>query len=190
MQKTESVPQNLWTYTIKTARVQRPLSEAPPFQNGWIFGKVPKGGGGVISNPKIYVADFCHYKGVFRSWILEKIRNMIFRKWGGVNGRLELFRKFIRFGGDKLPLVSLERLVIWRLHLFKEWLEQQEGLNYTVVCLFFLFSSKKKTFKPWRIWINFLKSTFCYQTFYKVRPAGLTNGPKTESEIQVLFNSF
>ena len=25
------------------------------------------GGGGVISNPKIYVADFCHYKGVLRS---------------------------------------------------------------------------------------------------------------------------
>ena len=64
-------------------------------------------GGGVISNPKIYVADFCHYKGVLRSWILEKICNMIFRKWGGgegVKGRLDLFRKFIRFGRDKLPL--------------------------------------------------------------------------------------
>ena len=30
---------------------------------------------------------------------------MIFRKWGGgVKGRLELFRKFIRFGTDRLPL--------------------------------------------------------------------------------------
>ena len=30
---------------------------------------------------------------------------MIFRKWGGgVKGRLELFRKFTRFGGGRLPL--------------------------------------------------------------------------------------
>ena len=43
-------------------------------------------------------------RGVLRSWISEKIRNMIFRKWGGgVKGRLELFRKFIRFGRGMLP---------------------------------------------------------------------------------------
>ena len=29
---------------------------------------------------------------------------MIFRKWGGVTGRLELFRKFTRFGRVTLPL--------------------------------------------------------------------------------------
>ena len=34
------------------------LREGWCLQNGWIFGKVPKGGEGVISNPKIYVADF------------------------------------------------------------------------------------------------------------------------------------
>ena len=39
------------------------LREADPFQNGWFFGKVP--GGGSIFNPKIYVADFCHYRRYF-----------------------------------------------------------------------------------------------------------------------------
>ena len=28
------------------------------YQNGWMFGKVPKGVGAVIFNPKIYIADF------------------------------------------------------------------------------------------------------------------------------------
>ena len=40
-------------------------------------------------------------------------RNMIFRKWGGgVKGRLEIFRKFIRFGGAirPLPLYCISRL--------------------------------------------------------------------------------
>ena len=33
------------------------IREASPLQNGWIFWKVPKGGG-VISGPKIYIAKF------------------------------------------------------------------------------------------------------------------------------------
>ena len=28
------------------------------YQNGWFFGKLPKGEGGVLLNPKIYVTDF------------------------------------------------------------------------------------------------------------------------------------
>ena len=32
------------------------------YQNGWIFGKVPNGGTGIIFNPKIYVADFGNFK--------------------------------------------------------------------------------------------------------------------------------
>ena len=38
--------------------------------------------------------------------MFQKICNIIFRKWGGggVKGRLELFRKFIRFGAVGLPL--------------------------------------------------------------------------------------
>ena len=34
------------------------LREGQIYQIGWIFGQVPKGGGGVIINPKIYIADF------------------------------------------------------------------------------------------------------------------------------------
>ena len=40
------------------------LREACPYQNGWIFGKVPKGGG-VISNPKIFIANFGLLNRVF-----------------------------------------------------------------------------------------------------------------------------
>ena len=63
-------------------------------------------GGGVISDPKIYVSDFCHYKGYFGHEFRKQIRNMIFPKMrGGVKGCLELFREFIRFGRGMLPLV-------------------------------------------------------------------------------------
>ena len=61
------------------------LREADLLQNGWIFGKVPKEGAWA------------------NLWISEKNCNMIFRKWGGVKGRLELFRKFIHFGDAGHP---------------------------------------------------------------------------------------
>ena len=61
--------------------------------------KVPKGKG-VIFNSKIYIADFCHYR---RSFGHEFRKNLQYdfpkMRGGGVKGRLELFRKFIRFGG-------------------------------------------------------------------------------------------
>ena len=37
---------------------------------------------------------------------------------GGVNGRLELFRKFIRFGRAKLPLPSLHIFLALRVYFF------------------------------------------------------------------------
>ena len=58
-------------------------------QNRLLFGNAPKGGGVVIFNPKNSIADF---KQGFLSMIFQKKINMI-------KGRLELFRKFIRFGG-------------------------------------------------------------------------------------------
>ena len=68
-------------------------------------------GGGVIFNPKIYVADFCHYRLYFGHEFQKKICNITFRKCffsenegRGVRGRLELFRKFIRFGRGRRPL--------------------------------------------------------------------------------------
>ena len=52
--------------------------------------------------PKNYIATFPLYWGYIyraKSTCSQQICNMIFRKWGGgFNGRLELFRKFIRFG--------------------------------------------------------------------------------------------
>ena len=47
-------------YVIMLAIVR----EADLFQNGRIFGKVPKGGVGSF-NPKNFVADFCHYRRYF-----------------------------------------------------------------------------------------------------------------------------
>ena len=50
------------------------------------FRKSSEGGEGrgeIISDPKIYVADFCHYKGYFGHEFSEQICNMIFQKGGG-----------------------------------------------------------------------------------------------------------
>ena len=59
--------------------------------------------------------------------------NITFRKWGGgVKGRLELFRKFIRFGRGKFPLSREEKVVVrksrqttlsqrWILLVFQIW---------------------------------------------------------------------
>ena len=52
---------------------ERSLSvrEGSRYQIGWIFGKVPKGGGGVIFNPKIYVTDFGNFKQGFLTHLLD-----------------------------------------------------------------------------------------------------------------------
>ena len=92
------------------------------YQTGWIFGKVPKGG--VIFNPKIYVADIGNPKQGFLSMkLIQKInfrvQGMFFQQtyWeqskqdtlskneGGVKGSLEFFQKIIRFGSPNRPLV-------------------------------------------------------------------------------------
>ena len=44
------------------------LVETEHYQNGLIFGKVPKGGGGVIFNPKIYIAKFGPLNSAFSAW--------------------------------------------------------------------------------------------------------------------------
>ena len=64
------------------SRTSLSLRDAFPFQNGWIFGKVPKGGG-VIFNPKIYIAKFGPlsraiwpwnwYKGVFSGYVFQQL---------------------------------------------------------------------------------------------------------------------
>ena len=59
-------------WPLKSSTQQLAPREASHLQNGWIF------------NPKIYIADFCHYRHYrLRSWISEKKCNMIFQKWRG-----------------------------------------------------------------------------------------------------------
>ena len=65
--------------------------------------KFRRGGGGVIFNPKNYIADFCHYR-YFGHEFRKKLQ-YDFPKMRG--GEVELFRKFIRFGGGRLPLDTL-----------------------------------------------------------------------------------
>ena len=56
---------------------QDPLREGSCYQIRWIFGKVPKGGGAVIFNPKISIADFGNFKQDFL--IMKSIQNSNFR---------------------------------------------------------------------------------------------------------------
>ena len=59
---------------------------------------------GVIFNPKNNFADFCHYRRYFGHEFRKKLQyDFPKMKGGGVKGRLELFRKFIRFGVARLP---------------------------------------------------------------------------------------
>ena len=56
-----------------------------------------------IFNPKIYVANFCHYRRYFCHEFREKIATWFSGNEGGVKGRLDLLRQFIRFGRGRLP---------------------------------------------------------------------------------------
>ena len=46
-------------------------------RNRMNFGKVPKGGGGVIFNPKIYVADFKPYTGLKEGFSEKNLQHEI-----------------------------------------------------------------------------------------------------------------
>ena len=75
------------------------IREGSRYQIGWSFGKVPKGGGSHFQSKNLY----CRFWTFFRTF-MKTFCNIIFRKWGGVEGHLECFRKFIRFGAAILPL--------------------------------------------------------------------------------------
>ena len=63
------------------------------------FRKNSKKGGGVISNLKNFIANL-----VLVQRFVEKIAIFFSEKGaGGVRGRSEIFRKFIRFGIHRLP---------------------------------------------------------------------------------------
>ena len=92
-----------WRYQLSIIQV---LREASHLQNGWIFGKFPKGrGGGHFQSKNLY----CRFLPLFidDTSVMNFENNLQhnFPKMrGGVKGRLELFRKSIRFGGARLPL--------------------------------------------------------------------------------------
>ena len=71
------------------------------------FGKnVQKGGrGGVISNPKNFIANLRKLTHIYK--FSQKKAQCNFQKWGGrggVKGRLEVFQKNIQFGESSHPL--------------------------------------------------------------------------------------
>ena len=71
-------------------------------QNGWIFGKVLKGGGHFQS--KNLCCRFCTFKQAFFWTLSEENCNIFFWKWGGgVTCCLEIFRKIIHFGRVTRP---------------------------------------------------------------------------------------
>ena len=61
----------------RDGRGVRVLREGSGYKIGWIFGKVPKGVGGVIFNSKIYIADFGSFEQGFLS--IELIQTSNFR---------------------------------------------------------------------------------------------------------------
>ena len=65
------------------------------------FQKSSKRGRGVIFNPKITLQILDLYKGLFPKKLQYNFPKM--SGGGGVEGRLEFFRKFIRFGSVTRP---------------------------------------------------------------------------------------
>ena len=88
------------------------------YQNGWIFGKVSKGGVGHFQSKNLYCRFWTFIQG-FKEGFSGKNCNMIFRKWGGgVKCRLKFFRKFIRFGTATRPFrLTSDRWMTWPLSL-------------------------------------------------------------------------
>ena len=92
--------------TTKTENLKKYdlVRETYPFQNEWIFGKVLKGEGGSFSIQKFMLQIFA----IIDDTVVMNFRKILQHNFpkmrGGVKGRLELFRKFIRFGCVRLPL--------------------------------------------------------------------------------------
>ena len=82
--------------------IQSTLREASPFQNGWIFGKVPNGLWPPPSFSENHVADFL--QNPLPKYFPHNGHNLQHKfldwKWPPPS---ELFRKFICFGMAKLP---------------------------------------------------------------------------------------
>ena len=83
------------------------------YQNGWIFGKVPKRGwgGGHFQSNKLY-CRFWTFLQVFKQHFFIKNATWFFEiEGGGVKGCLELFQRFIRFGSVTRPWARLRKII-------------------------------------------------------------------------------
>ena len=100
------------------------------------------GGGGVISDPKHHILQISLYiEDIFDSKIIPKRANVDvspknrqydFPKMrGGVKGRLERFRKFIRFGSRRHPLggglTQSKRILSEKTEIFSEFFAKSGG---------------------------------------------------------------
>ena len=86
------------------------------YQNGWIFGKFPRGeGSSWIQKFTLQILDL--QTGLLNILFRKRNCNTIFQKWGKVKGRLELFLKFIRFG----VVVSHQSSITWSSMCRSSW---------------------------------------------------------------------
>ena len=65
-----------------------------------------KGGGGVISNPKYFIANLRKLTHIYE--LSQKKRNEISKNGEGVKGRLEFFQKNINIGESIRPLMMVK----------------------------------------------------------------------------------
>ena len=68
------------------------------------FWETSKKGWGVVFNPKIDVADLRPLQRFFSDVFRKKLQYDFQKGGGGIEGRLDFLRKFIRFGSVTLPL--------------------------------------------------------------------------------------
>ena len=85
--------QHKFTLLIREGLKNWFLGDGWRYQNGWFFGKVPKGGGEVIFNPKIYSADFGPLYGTLKKAFWEKFVILKMRGRGGGQRPLGIFPK-------------------------------------------------------------------------------------------------
>ena len=92
------------------------LKDGWRYQNGWIFGKFLRGeGSSWIQKFTLQILDL--QTGLLNILFRKRNCNTIFRKWGAVKGRLELFLKFIRF----CIVVSHQSSITWSSMCRSSW---------------------------------------------------------------------
>ena len=73
-------------------------------------------GKGRVGLPKIYIADFGPIYRALERAFGEKMQYNFPKIRGGIKGRLEFFRKFVRFGTATRPLGTVENAYMYRIH--------------------------------------------------------------------------